>query len=170
MVEKYISTIYERTNYIIKSCFVNESEKMLALYKEYLTNKYESQLTDIIKSESEEMVNAVIETFIEDELRIWAGLSETEMMSILEHDSAYEHLSFLSDIAYEQAKECWKKHKYYNNDEEYMLRLEEISECLDNIKPYNLEAAKELLSETILDIDYIFGKTENTSLRLSHIF
>ena len=83
MVEKYISTIYERTNYIIKSCFVNESEKMLALYKEYLTNKYESQLTDIIKSESEEMVNAVIETFIEDELRIWAELSETEMMSIL---------------------------------------------------------------------------------------
>lgn len=170
MVEKYISTIYERTHSLIQAGFANGSEEMLVLYKNYLTDKYESQLTDIINSESEEMIKAVIETFIEDELRIWAELSDTEMMSILEHDSAYEHLSFLSNIAFEQAKECCEKRKYYNNDEEYKLRLEEISACLDKIKPYNLDSAKELLSETILDIDYIFGKSENTSLRLSHIF
>ncbi len=169
MVEKYISTIYERTYSLIQSGFANASEEMLALYRSYLTDKYESQLTDIINSESEEMVKAIVDTFIEDEFRIWTGLSEAEMMSILEHDAAYEHLSFLSNIAFEQAKECCEKRKYYNNDEEYKLRLEEISTCLDKIKPYNLDAAKEMLSETILDIDYIFGKSEITSLRLSHI-
>lgn len=170
MVDKYISTIYERTHSLIQAGFANASEEILALYQNYLTDKYESQLTDIINGESEEMIKAVVKTFIEDELRIWADLSDTEMMSILEHDSAYEHLSFLSNIAFEQAKECCEKRKYYSNDEEYKLRLEEISACLDKIKPYNLDSAKELLSETILDIDYIFGKSENTSLRLSHIF
>lgn len=169
MVEKIISTIYERTYSLIQSAFVNISEEVLALYRSYLTDKYESQLSDIINSESEEIVKAVVETFIEDEFRIWTGLNEAEMMSILGHDSAYEHLSFLSNIAFEQAKECCEKRKYYNNDREYKLRLEEISACLDKIKPYNLDAAKDLLSETILDIDYIFGKSEHTSLRLSHI-
>ena len=169
MLEKCISTIYERTCALIQSAFTNESEEALALYKSYLIDKYESQLSDIINSESEETLKAVVDVFIEDEIRIWTGLSESEMMSILEHDSAYEYLSFLFNIAFEQAKECYEKRKYYNNDEEYKLRLEEISVCLDKIKPYNLDTAKELLSETILDIDYIFGKSENTSLRLSHI-
>ncbi len=76
---------------------------------------------------------------------------------------------FLSDIAFEQAKECYDNGKYYDNDEEYAMRLNEISECLDKIKYYNVDSAKEVLSETILDIDYIFGKTEMMSLRLSRV-
>ena len=83
-------------------------KKHLLLYKSYLIDKYESQLSDIINSESEETLKAVVDVFIEDEIRIWTGLSESEMMSILEHDSAYEYLSFLSNIAFEQAKECYE--------------------------------------------------------------
>lgn len=170
MVEKYIAEICERTYSLILSGLTNKNEETLSQYRNYLTNKYESLLVDIINSESAEMVRAAVNASIEDELRVWEGLSESEMLSILEHDAAYEHLSFLSNIAFEQAKECCEKRKYYNNDEEYKVRLEEISACLDEIKPYNLDSAKELLSETILDIDYIFGKSENTSLRLSHFF
>lgn len=170
MIEEYILSIYERTYSIIQSAFVNINEKVLELYMQYLTDKYETQLSDIVNSESEKMLEAVIDVFVEDEYRIWTGLSETEIISLLEHDYAYEHLDFLSNIAFEQAKECYEKNKYYSNDEEYKLRLEEISACLDKIKPYNLDAAKELLSETLLDIDYVFGKSDNTSLRLSRIF
>ena len=170
MIEKYILLIYEKTYAIIKSGLDNPTERELDLYYNYLTNKYEAQLTDIANSESTETVKKVVEMFIKDEINIWTGLSNSEIMSSLESDSAYEHLCFLSNIAFEQAKICFRDHKYYNNDEEYKFRLEEILSCLDEIKPFNIDYAKEILSETILDIDYIFGKSENTSLRLAHVF
>ncbi len=167
MVQKVIMTIYENTCFLFEALMTNEKEKMLALYKKYLEEKYEGQLTDIISEESEQVIQLIIEQFIEDEKTIWMGLSESDMISILDKDSSFEYLTFLSDIAFEQAKECYRNRKYYNNDEEYELRLEEISTCLDKIKPENIAEAKELLSETILDIDYIFGKSEITSLRLA---
>lgn len=170
MIEEFINEICEQTYSLIQSGLTDANEETLSNYRNYLTNKYKNILADIVNSESEEMIKNVVRTFIEDEFRIWTGLSESEILSVLEPDPAYEQLSFLSNIAFEQAKECYEKRKYYNNDEEYKLRLEEISTCLDEIKPYNLDSAKELLSETLLDIDYIFGKSENISLRLSHIF
>ena len=169
MVEEYISAIYSRTCLLIQTNFAN-NEELLELYRCYLIDKYESLLVDVVNCESDETVKAVVDVFIEDETRIWTCLKDEEIISVLTNDAAYDHLSFLSEVAFEQAKECYKTLTFYNDDGEYMQRLEEISVCLDKIKPYNLDSAKALLSETLLDIDYIFGKSKNTSLRLSRYF
>lgn len=169
MVHEIILAIYERTRNLIDAEANSADTDILKLYKSYLTDKYENQLNDIIDCELDLNIDEFVDVFVEDEKRIWTGLNEAERLSLLEKDFAYEHLMFLSDIAFEQAKECYDNGKYYDNDEEYAMRLNEISECLDKIKYYNVDSAKEVLSETILDIDYIFGKTEMMSLRLSRV-
>lgn len=169
MMNPSVSTIYEQTRSLIQGDTPNETEQLLALYRQYLTDKYEDLIRDLAETESAEMLDGIMASFVEDEIGIWSGLSTAEIRSLLLPDPAYEHLSFLSEVAFAQARDCLANRKYYDNDEEYALRLEEIAACLDAILPEHLDAAKELLSETILDIDYIFGKSENTSFRLSHM-
>ena len=168
MVQDIIYRIFERTKslVVIKD---DTGDKYVDLYKSYLIDKYEDQLKVFVDTETNEMLNSIVDAFVEDEKRIWSDLDDSSKISLLEQDAAYQHLSFLSEIAFEQAKECYKKQKYYDNEEEYMLRLDEITQCLDEIKPNNVDSAKELLSETLLDIEYIFGKTEMLSLRLSRV-
>ena len=164
MVKSAILEIYKQTYSFIEESFSPNCEKMLLLYKEYLNNRYEGQLSQLYREKSEEEVRDYIDSFIDDERRLWTGLSKEEIIANLDKDIAYEHLSLLSSLAFEQAKECYLKNKYYNNENEYMARLEDLADCLDQIKPHNIDAAKELLSEAILDIDFIFGKSEIMSL------
>lgn len=169
MVDNAISTIYKQTYSIIQSAFSIDCERILELYKRYLYNKYERLISNIVNSEADEIAKKYVASFVDDEKRIFNGLNDQQILAIIEKDDAFEQLSFLSDIAFEQAKECYRSGKYYRLEDEYLLRLEELSKCLDNIKPYNIEAAQDLLSEALLDIEYIFGKSEITSFRLSHI-
>ena len=168
MVQDIIHEIFERTKSLveIKDYTGDQYED---LYKIYLIDKYEDQIKVFVDTEAEGMLRSIVDAFVEDEKRIWTDLDDSSKISLLEQDAAYQHLSFLSEIAFEQAKECYKKQKYYDNEEEYLLRLDEITQCLDEIKPNNIDSAKELLSETLLDIEYIFGKTEMLSLRLSRV-
>ena len=168
MVQDIIHEIFERTKSLveIKGYTGDQYED---LYKIYLIDKYEDQIKVFFDTEAEGMLRSIVDDFVEDEKRIWTDLDDSSKISLLEQDAAYQHLSFLSEIAFEQAKECYKKQKYYDNEEEYLLRLDEITQCLDEIKPNNIDSAKELLSETLLDIEYIFGKTEMLSLRLSRV-
>ena len=168
MVQDIIHEIFERTKSLveIKGYTGDQYED---LYKIYLIDKYEDQIKVFFDTEAEGMLRSIVDAFVEDEKQIWTDLDDSSKISLLEQDAAYQHLSFLSEIAFEQAKECYKKQKYYDNEEEYLLRLDEITQCLDEIKPNNIDSAKELLSETLLDIEYIFGKTEMLSLRLSRV-
>ena len=54
-----------------QSGLTNTNEETLSQYRNYLTNKYESLLVDVINSKAVEMVRAAVNTFIENELRIW---------------------------------------------------------------------------------------------------
>jgi len=167
MGEKYIAIIYELTNAPIKAMFQNDSE-IMKLYMAYLSGKYEKLLEDLLASETRETVTLAVDSFVDDELKMWRDMDKTEMCSVLIDDPAFSHLLFLSEVAFKQAEECFSEHKYYDNDEEYALRLEEVVDCLDAIKNFNISKAQEVLSETVLDIDFIFGKSESISIRLSN--
>ena len=168
MVQDIIHEIFERTKSLVEIKGYT-GDQYVDLYRIYLIDKYEDQIKLFVDTETEGMLRSIVDTFVEDEKRIWSALDDTSKISLLVQDEAYQHLSFLSGIAFEQAKECYKNQKYYDNEEEYLLRLDEITQCLDEIKPNNIDSAKELLSETLLDIEYIFGKTEMLSLRLSRV-
>lgn len=169
MIEKLLETIYDNTIPVIHKELKGSTFKYETNYKNYLRKKYSTLLREFVSEESQDTLQAIVKSYIDDEIRIWASLSKNEMLAILDDDSAFEHLAFLSNIAFEQAKDVLNTKKCISNDSQYQLRLEELADCLDAIKPQNINTAKELLSEAILDIDYLFGKSETMSLRLSRV-
>lgn len=168
MVNKLLEVIFEKTYYVVKD-MLGENDACKMLFCTYLSNKYEKLLEEFILEESEDTVQAIVNSYVEDELKFWKNLSKSEMLSILDKDPAFEQLMFLSDVAFETAQECIKTGVYLSDAREYKLRLEELAQCLDAIKPHNIESAKELLSESILDIDFAFNKSNVKSLRLARI-
>lgn len=169
MIEKLLETIYDNTIPVIHKELKGSTFKYETNYKNYLRKKYSTLLREFVSEESQDTLQAIVKSYIDDEIRIWASLSKNEMLAILDVDPAFEHLAFLSNIAFEQAKDVLNTKKCISNDSQYQLRLEELADCLDAIKPQNINTAKELLSEAILDIDYLFGKSETMSLRLSRV-
>lgn len=169
MIEKLLETIYDNTIPVIHKELKGSTFKYETNYKNYLRKKYSTLLREFVSEESQDTLQAIVKSYIDDEIRIWASLSKNEMLAILDVDPAFEHLAFLSNVAFEQAKDVLNTKKCISNDSQYQLRLEELADCLDAIKPQNINTAKELLSEAILDINYLFGKSETMSLRLSRV-
>ena len=169
MVDELIQSIYDKTVIIVKDTLIDSQIDYEESYLNYLKEKYSVLLMEFASEESDSMIKAIVDSYIEDETNIWKALNKNEMLSILEKDLSFEHLSFLSNIAFEQAKECKKTDEFLSDENAYQKQLEELASCLDSIKPYNVGAAKELLSEAILDIEYAFNKSTTMSLRLSRI-
>ena len=168
MVNKLLETIFEKTYNVVQFA-LGEDDTFKKHYYMYLSNKYRKLLEEFALEESEETIKAIVDSYVEDELGQWKDKSRCEMLSILDKDSAFEQLIFLSEIAFDDAQKCISTGVHLSDDNEYKLRLEELASCLDAIKPHNIEAAKELLSESILDIDFVFKKSNVKSLRLTKI-
>lgn len=168
MVNKLLETIFEKTYYAVQ-VVLGEDDILKKQYYMYLSNKYSNLLEEFAVEESDETVKTIVDSYVEDELRQWENTSRREMLSILDKDSAFEQLIFLSEIAFNDAQKCISTGVHLSDDKEYKLRLEELASCLDAIKPHNIEAAKDLLSESILDIDFVFKKSNVKSLRLAKI-
>lgn len=169
MVEKLLQSIFDKTIAIIENSLCEYQVDYKQDYFAYLREKYEMLLQDFVSTESDSTINAIVESYIEDETRLWKSLSKNEMLSVLEEDTAFEHLSFLSETAFNQAKKCLNSGTFLKDEVDYTKQLEELSLCLDNIKFFNLAMSKEILSEAILDIEYAFKKTTTMSLRLSRL-
>ena len=169
MVDKIIQQIYNETISIVKDRFNNICENLENSYYKYLFEKYSIIMSEFLDEETEDVVKVICASYIDDEKSIWGSLDINQVMSILNKDVAFEHLSFLSNIAFEKAIECKRSGIFFNEENEYHTQLEELTSCFTNVLPFNLDVAKELFSETLLDIEYIFGKSSNMSLRLSKV-
>ena len=169
MVNDLSQIIYDNTFSIIRKAFEGSTFEYEISYKRYLAKKYEEILEEFAIEESEDMLKNIISMYIDDELKLWKSLNKNEMLEILDEDPAYEHLKFLSDAAYQKAKESVMTGKYMEGEGEYQSLIEEVVGCLDKVKPHNIDNAKDLVSEAILDIDCLFGKSEVKSFRLSSL-
>lgn len=168
MVNKLLEMIFKKTYYAIQ-VVLGENNTFKKQYYKYLSNKYSNLLEEFVVEESAETVKAIVDSYIEDELRQWKNKSRQEILSMLDNDAAFEQLIFLSETAFNDAQKCLSAGIHLNDEKEYKSRLEELANCIDVIKPCNIEAAKDLLSESILDIDFVFNKTNVKSLRLAKI-
>lgn len=168
MVEKLIQQIMSETFPAVKQKLNNvpECDKM---FKDYLSRKYSAVLSELLAEESEETVRAIVHSYITDEENLFSDLNAGQVLSIINFDPSYEQLSFLSNFAFEQAKNVAKTGIFLSESEKYQNQLDDLALCLSSIQSYNVKAAKELLSEAILDIEYAFGKSQVKSLRLSRI-
>lgn len=168
MVNKLLETIFEKTYYAIQAV-LGDDDTFKKQYYMYLSNKYSKLLEEFAVEESDETVKAIVDSYVEDELRQWKNKSRQEMLSILDNDSAFEQLTFLSEVAFNDAQKCLSTGVHLSDEKEYKFRLEELESCADAVKPYNIEAAKDLLSESILDINFVFNKSKVKSLRLAEM-
>lgn len=166
MVNKLLQTIFDKTYYLVKAV-LGENSLYQKGYCQYLAEKYSALLEEFSREEDEDTVRMIVDSYVEDEIRIWSGSNRNEMLSVLDKDPAFEQLRFLSDIAFDRAKKCVRTGEYCSDGGAYMLRLEELAVCLDAIKPHNIEFAKVLLSESLLDIDFSFQKSNLRSFRLA---
>ena len=135
----------------------------------YLSNKYSKPLDEFAVEESAETVKVIVDSYVEDELRQWKNKSRQEMLSMFVNDAAFEQLTFLSEVAFNDAQKCLSTGVHLSDEKEYKFRLEELESCVDAVKPYNIKAAKDLLSESILDINFVFNKSKVKSLRLAEM-
>ncbi len=169
MTDVLIKEIFNKTVYIIQETINGDFSKYEELYLQYLNEKYAALLNDFISTESMDTVREIVDLYVSDETNYLKNLDKNGLLSLLEQDPDFEQLSFLSENAFDQVKECVKSGEFMSDERDYQKRLGELAQCLDGIKPHNIDAAKNLLSESILDIEYMFNKSDVKSLRLSRL-
>jgi len=166
MVSELIQFIFDKTK---EEVFANISSdiSLKEAYLRYLFNKYEEILKGFCDGENKDLLSDILDLYINEEIDNFRNLSQNEILSLLSEDSAFEHLTFLSEITFAQAKNVKSTGVHIDNEQEYIERMEELAKCLEGIKPYNIIMAKELLAESVLEIEYIYGKSSVMSMRLS---
>lgn len=161
--DNFISNIYnEMINTILKEI---EEVYIIATkegYRKLLLNRYST--IDI----NETNYDKLYQTFINLEHKEWDNLSAELKLNILVDDEHLNQMIEISGKAYQCAKTRLNNMGVISEKTAnyYIEKMKNISE---QVSDYNKELAKNYLSETILDLLYATGKTENSSLRISHI-
>lgn len=88
--------------------------------------------------------------------------------SMIQNDEKFERLISLSEQAMHDAQKCFDCGVCIGVDE-YVLRLNNLLQCMAGIEPHNFEAAKGILLNGILDLNFAFGKTYFDSNSLEDI-
>ena len=136
-------------------------------YRKYLSKKYINLIEILDPKDHSEKLHSFIMNVVEDEKRYLTKLTKDQILSILIEDTAFDKIKRFSQFVFEEAK---TRCEILNDDDQYNKRIEDITHLLNDVKPYNLESAKVLVSEAILDLGRIYGKNKNlTSLRLASI-
>ena len=77
---------------------------------------------------------------------------------MIENDEKFERLRSLSEQAMHDAQKCFDYGVCIGVDE-YILRLNDLLQCVESIEPHNFEDAKGILLNSILDLNFALGKT-----------
>lgn len=96
------------------------------------------------------------------------NLSFDAKRAYLIEDPMLDRLRNISNEIYEKAVQKAEGKKIEFSGEKYESTKSEIKDTLKQVKPYNLDEAKNICSELLLDIEYLSGK-DIASLRIGHI-
>lgn len=140
-----------------------------------LQNAYMSYLNCNIQpmldysKDSPEVLDILTESIIEEERALWQTLSMDEMEIRLGLNRSITRLIEVSNDLFEKARACRKSNVLLTNLDEYKSILNEINDLFSQLNDSQKELVQEIISETLLDLDYCYGKSTNISLRLSRI-
>ena len=160
--------IYESVCPILKNKLDESSYNEIAKekYMQYLEVEIKPLLERSIAAETEEGVREYVLYLIKQEKALWEELNAEQILHRLEGDEAFDYLCEFSRLIFLEACECKKQNVLKDDDNEYLEKMEKLVSRLDEIKPMNVPFAQEILSETVLDIEYCYGKSTAMSLRL----
>ena len=166
---KVIEMIFDRTYSSIKENFGDAIIK--EEYYTYLSKTYGRFFEEIeLDEESDEKLNEIVDEYAAYEMYSWEYMSRDDLLlSMLDTDEAFEYLHLLCQQASHDAFECRRTGIYLDDMEEYKTRLNKLIQCMNDIKPRNIEEAEKCLLYGILDINFVFGKSDITSTNLYDI-
>lgn len=138
-------------------------------YMEYLIDQYYLTLAKEDRGNNESFMQRYVNSILDEERDKWKDLSFEEIENILIEDKAYAKLSSISSEIFDKArrKKAGEK-KVQVDDTVYKELKEEVISTYNEVREINKEAASDILSETLLEIDYIYNNSQFESLRLSH--
>ena len=161
--------IYDRLWPIIRSkhASIEKASQVGQKYKDYIVDQYKGSLK-LTHGKDSNFIAKYIDSIVRDEKEKIEGLSSTELEEMLELDEAYDRLVSLSFEVLEQAKKKKNNSLSCDSIENYDAVRNNIIAIYDSIKQKNKEEASDILSETLVEVNYIYGISNNESMRLSH--
>ena len=182
MKDQILEIVYNNNiDDILKNVSEERKPMIKSSYMELLKNKYsniDALYTNLIGSgiSHEKSVNSLITTFNSMEsIYNWGSISEEEKLRILFKDEAFEQLKKTSGEAFKYASNRTFRE---NNpgvvlsdlelDENKAAEIEQkLNDLLSKVQSFNLEEARQLVSEGLVDLDYALG-SDKMSFRNSH--
>lgn len=161
-MEEFIKKVYDRViNIILHDIPKNYQDEVSKNYLEYLSKKYSNKYND---------ENIDIDFIISIENSTWSIVPFGYKLQLFVKDDSLEKIREISLEAYNLAKErLEKKLESTIRSEEIDNKIKMFDELLMNVKDFNKDLAKALVSEGVADFVYASGKTDVTSLRIGHI-
>ena len=134
MIEK----IYENTVPMLEEMFGKNME-IKEKYRTYLEHKYKNKIK---KTETKELMEMLVDLYSSDEEILLKTREKDEILSMIEEDSAFEHLQLLHDIIMD---DDFMREKTI---EECGKLLGKLETCAASVKAFNLGKAMELMMES----------------------
>lgn len=166
MKEKVVERILGETKEIfLEGVDPSIHEKMLLAYKNYLMETYANILRE------DDNLEQVIRIWSHMEKRKWVGKNTSYKLSMIIKDENLDKLRRISGIGYNLAQ---KKMGFVLSDTQYTPELskeqmnayiEEMQNLFEHVEPFNINIARNYLSEGILDFQFAMNLTEDMSLR-----
>ena len=161
-VNKKMEELIEKvTSEATKGVSQDEKTEMKSKLEKELNFVYGDSIESYVAAGMEDKVNDIIE----EQTNVWKNKSLEQRKSELLRDEAKENIISASNTALEMAKERIKEGKIQTNEELYN-RLKNVLEDTTKIKEFNKKKVEEDVSEGLVDLDFAFGFTECTSLRI----
>lgn len=163
---EYEQIIYSLTDEFAKNVGYDEIE-LIKAFENYLYNalkQNESTKLKFIKNDkesTERLLRLITERLINADL-------DTKKRRLIK-DESFERIKKTSREAFEIAQSILNN-KTPNFNFDIQKKIDELQEAISDVKIYNKEQANELVSETILDLNFIENpKTNIVSLRMGYL-
>lgn len=161
--------VNEKMSELVEKVTIEATKGVSGEEKIAMQSQLEKQLNYVYKESIENYIAAGIEDkvneLIEEQTNLWKNKSLEERKSELLPDEAKENIISASNMALEMARQRIKEGKI-QTDEELYKKLKEILEDTTQVKEYNKRKIKEAVSEGVVDLDFAYGLSEFTSLRI----
>lgn len=147
-------------------------EELLSEYKNYLREYFSKYQDDSDKIES------YIKTFTKIEMLNWSNMNQDGKLSLLLKDRALEKIREISSKGFQYAKDKFNqmlsddviKEECELDKQEIEQNIQLLEELLPKVREFNKGLAANLVSEGVLDYNYLLGNTNITSLRLGRLY
>ena len=143
-----------------------EDEELYSRFTAYMDKKYGAFLARL--SARPDKLATFLEEWYSTELRFWGDMSAEQKYARFTPDESFRRLEELSRSTFAMAMSKYDGKPLSTEElEGCSQRVEEIKALMDSIFPANRREAEKLLSEAVVETDYLCNDAEIYSLRMA---